>query len=359
MGQLFVNIGTVAAPNWVPVASGGSSGGGSVADVMWVGPDAPADPATELWYDTDEPAVSASVGALGIVAVGQFLGASITIPAGVGNNQAGAPLVVQTTVGRRYRLRWKTRATRPSVTTTPAPYIFWFQVPEINATVYTLDGTNAVADVLYRNEEFAVDYVGDGQTWTITPMVYNNSATAAFTLYTDLSSWWGVEDMGPVTPGVAAPLPAGPRGVIAIEGGLGVPNFPASATTRLFTFNNVPLETGRMYEIVIGVRAIRSQTTAASSARFVCNSTGYTGPGSLIVIATGTAASIFDWWTAVPANSATYGSVYMKSALFTPTVTGLYSVGVDIISGTVPITVWVDTTPIELRDMGPAQSVWP
>ena len=103
-----------------------------------------------------------------------------------------------------------------------------------------------------------------------------------------------------------------------------------------------------------------SQTTAASSEpRFVCNSTGYTGRVPLIVIATGTAASIFDWWTAVPANSATYGSLYMKSPLFTPTVTGLYSIGVDIISGTVPITVWVDTTPIELRDMGPAQSVWP
>ena len=92
---------------------------------------------------------------------------------GVGNNPAGTPLdgsddggsSVSATVERPGPLR-------PSVTTTPAPYIFWFQVPEINATVYTLDGTNAVADVLYRNEEFAVDYVGDGQTWTITPMVY-------------------------------------------------------------------------------------------------------------------------------------------------------------------------------------------
>lgn len=50
---------------WVPVSSGSSSsgGGGGGTDEVWVGPDTPADAATELWYDTDEPNTAASYAA--------------------------------------------------------------------------------------------------------------------------------------------------------------------------------------------------------------------------------------------------------------------------------------------------------
>lgn len=43
-----------ADPDW-KLIGGSGGGGGTGTDEVWIGPDAPVDPALELWYDTDAP----------------------------------------------------------------------------------------------------------------------------------------------------------------------------------------------------------------------------------------------------------------------------------------------------------------
>ena len=54
MGWVFFQAGNAEFPVWVgaQTSTGGGGGGGGV-DEVWIGPDIPADPDLELWYDTD------------------------------------------------------------------------------------------------------------------------------------------------------------------------------------------------------------------------------------------------------------------------------------------------------------------
>lgn len=68
MGVLKVKVGET----WESILTS-STGGGGVADVLHVGPEAPTDPSIELWADTDEtPATPASGGGYPLVALQPF-----------------------------------------------------------------------------------------------------------------------------------------------------------------------------------------------------------------------------------------------------------------------------------------------
>lgn len=72
MGALFVKVGGV----WTEVAGGGG------ADEVWIGPDAPADPAVELWFDTDAVAFDVNKLPRGVVG---FANGATADSAGIGS----------------------------------------------------------------------------------------------------------------------------------------------------------------------------------------------------------------------------------------------------------------------------------
>jgi hypothetical protein len=126
----------------------------------------------------------------------------------------------------------------------------------------------------------------------------------------------------------------------------------------MITTAAIPLVTGRMYEITWGARAVRSSTATASSLRALCNNTTIAGPGTALLV-DNASASLLDWWVAAPANSATYANLLTRSPPFQVSVSGGYDIGIDGVAGAQPVTVWMDTAPFDVRDLGPVQSAWP
>jgi hypothetical protein len=63
MGWVFFQAGNPEFPVWVGAqqGEGGGGGGGTGADEVWIGPNAPTDPAMELWYDTDATGIGLAV----------------------------------------------------------------------------------------------------------------------------------------------------------------------------------------------------------------------------------------------------------------------------------------------------------
>lgn len=57
MGWVAFHGGRPEFPVWL---GGGTGGGGTVTDSVWVGPDPPTDPSVEMWWDTDETAQAPS-----------------------------------------------------------------------------------------------------------------------------------------------------------------------------------------------------------------------------------------------------------------------------------------------------------
>lgn len=55
MGWVFFQAGNPEFPVWFPTTLAEGAGAAAPAvDEVWVGPEPPADPAIEIWYDTDE-----------------------------------------------------------------------------------------------------------------------------------------------------------------------------------------------------------------------------------------------------------------------------------------------------------------
>jgi len=134
LGWVMFQGGDPSFPVWLGLAGAGSGGGGTVTDVVWVGPDAPADPDTELWWDTDDNAT----GDVGEVFVGPeapptdssyqlwydtdggvlyALSGGAWVPTG-GGGGAGDPLWVGPSAPvSGYELWYDTDETDPAVTT--------------------------------------------------------------------------------------------------------------------------------------------------------------------------------------------------------------------------------------------------
>jgi hypothetical protein len=135
--------------------------------------------------------------------------------------------------------------------------------------------------------------------------------------------------------------------------------YTASTTTRMLTFNNITLNTSRMYKIKFGARAIRSSTATAGTFRVTVDATTITGPGSCIGVATGGTALMDNYLSTTPPNTSNYASLHCESAPFQCNANGVYNIGINAVNGAQGTSVWHDYSPFELYDLGEAIAVNP
>ena len=186
---------------WVPVSSSGGGGGGT--EEVAIQADAPTG-TEELWYDTDATVSDVDPvrqwnAAWGIVANGATIGVAGQVVAANASLVVTANLPFTSTVGRRYRMRFRLRAL---ISSAPS---HCYAVPEgpglaANLSTYNLSGTGfslADMDVLFDGNGVAGNY-----QWS------TDSGPNGTTIYADQpTSYFYIEDVGPVSAFVPPPNP--------------------------------------------------------------------------------------------------------------------------------------------------------
>jgi hypothetical protein len=174
-----------------------------VNNEVWVGPDTPTNPNTELWYDTDEANLTDVNTARwnsswGAVAVGSFLPADGVVVAA--NASITSTINMVALQGRRYRLTCLVRAITQNGGTAYAGLFFHLADNGVQGqdryNIYPIQSQG------YAMFHAVWLFTGDGAThaWDV-----RNSGTPLI-MYTQTGAIWMVEDIGPVSQAANPPL---------------------------------------------------------------------------------------------------------------------------------------------------------
>lgn len=234
--------------------------------------------------------------AWGVVAVGTMKPAAVTVPASAWT-PITEPLPFTGLVGRRYVLRGNSRAIAASGATVGAMTAVY-----ANGTQWWDSHTPNISGV-YNNSPINAYFVGDGVTRSFDLRFSSGTATSVFT--DQQSSYFLIEDVGPVAGAVAIETPnpqqvyrAKPAASIAVTAAMGQTNVtvltvPAAAVPLgrvvVVHFNTVVTQTAAaVFDAVAwvngtGVMMRQGSTTAAGEV--VNYSTVFVGTGADLVLA--------------------------------------------------------------------------
>jgi hypothetical protein len=197
MGVLRAKV----AGNWVDIV-GGSSG----TDEVWVGTDDPiaTNPSVELWVDTDDPGTMTDDvrwnTAWGIVALGTMKPGPIVYSGNAVKQPVTEALTYQTQVGRRYVIRSNVRAYGP-----PGPASAYMTIRR-NGNDWAENYASTSQGLTGAPVEAVMDGDGVSYSWDVV-FVINAAATNTTIYNTAASSYFYIEDIGPVSGSVPAPNP--------------------------------------------------------------------------------------------------------------------------------------------------------
>ena len=202
-GQLKAKVNGV----WVPVTPGAVGG----SEEVHIGASDPGVTSThELWFDSDavSPAdTSRWNSAWGVIATGTFIPPLaphvLTTTEAITN-----PLTATLITGRRYKIRFQVRAINPTGAANAVSFYLSDNGTQIRGWAYGGD-PYVYANGAYSSAHFEWHYLGDNTSHSFVVWVAPGANT---NVYTDYGLWY-IEDVGPITYGIAPAVDPTPTAV--------------------------------------------------------------------------------------------------------------------------------------------------